>query len=92
MVSNLRGVLKALGLDEHNLELGGGVDVDHLVAALLGLALLAALLAERLLRGLGGRVQLLLFVIVILIVVGVNNLFQFVHEAHLDGPPTAYFV
>ena len=53
---------------------------------------LAALLAERLLRGLGGRGQLLLFVIVILIVVGVNNLFQFVHEAHLDGPPTAYFV
>ena len=38
MVGDLRGVFKPLGLDQHHLKLGGGVDVDHLVAAPIRLA------------------------------------------------------
>ena len=35
MVGDLAGVLEALGLDQHHLKLGGGVDIDHLVAPAL---------------------------------------------------------
>ena len=43
MVRNGACILKALGLDQNDLELGGGMDVDHL-AILLGGSVYIALL------------------------------------------------
>ena len=88
MVSDLRGVFKALRLYQHHLQLGGGVDVHHLVAPLLRRDLLAAggLTGFTGFTGLEvGRLAVtahILLVIVILIVIGMNDLLKFVHQAH----------
>ena len=78
MVCDLGGVLKAVGLHQHHLQLGGGVDVDHLVApaGLLGLeeagggvhlgGLVLALAAV----GPGNRLEIVLKIILVLILIG----------------------
>ena len=83
MVCNLGGVFKALRLHQHYLQLGGGVDVYHLVAAIVAPAVLLPVIKIGVLTGpLGGKL-LFLLVIIILIIVRVNNLLKFVHQAHV---------
>ena len=75
MVRDLGGIFKPLRLYQHHLQLGGGVDIDHLVAAVFRLIAVV-------LEGIpaGGLLELLKFLVLILI--GVGQLFQFVNKAH----------
>ena len=80
VVGNLAGVLKALGLDQHHLELGGGVDIDHLApAAVHGAAVIGAgpVVQER-------GVLLLEIQVVILVFVadGGDHASQIVYQVH----------
>jgi len=74
LVGDLRGVFKAVGLYQHHLQLGGGVDIHHLVPAVL--RLVAAIFK----RALPRLFKILVFLI--LVVVGMGQLFQLVKNAH----------
>src|SRR5699024_3764851 len=84
MVGDGAGVLEPLGLDQDHLELGGGVDVDHAVAAF---AAVAAFLVVRVraaeaavvVHHLGPVVDVLIVVAVIL---AEKSLFNILHERH----------
>jgi len=85
MVCNGAGVLKALRLDQNDLELGGGMDVDHLV--LLGGALCRVLVliictdakAVVVVHHLGAVVDVL---IVVLVLAAEKAFFQTIHKRH----------
>ena len=90
MVRDLRGVLEALRLHQHHLQLGGGVDVHHLVVAVLAAAILTAVVLAVVKQGTGGllyRLLKIVLIIIILIIVGMNDLLQLVHQAHVQYLP-----
>ena len=94
MVGDLAGVLKALWLYQHHLELSSGVNIDDLVAAALRLDR-GAVQRARAVHPLGAVPALrdgstrrrlkLLEIVLVLILVGVGPLLQLIQNAH-DGP------
>ncbi len=83
MVGDLAGVFKALGLDEHDLELRGGVDVDDLVAAVLRLALGAAALGKGAGVAAVSQVREVVLIFFVLILIGMRPLLQIVDNTHV---------
>ena len=84
MVGNGAGVLKPLGLDQHDLELGGRMDVDHL-AVFLGSGFRVALLvlihadAVVVVHHLRAVVHVL---IVVIVLTAEKAFFQAIHKRH----------
>lgn len=70
MVGDLARVFKALGLDEHDLELRGRVDVHDLVAAVLRLALGAAAVGKGARVAAVSQIGEIVFIFLVLILVG----------------------
>ena len=89
MVGDLGGILKPVGLYQHHLELGGGVDVYHLVAPALDPV---AVIAHRLRLG-GGLlpgqaacphgVKIVKAVVHVVVLVRPGDPLQFVHQTHM---------
>ena len=82
MVGDLARVFKALGLDEHDLELRGRVDVHDLVAAVLRLALGAAAVGKGARVAAVSQIGEIIFIFLVLILVGVSPLFQIIQNTH----------
>ena len=91
MVGDLAGILKALGLDEHDLELRRRVDVDDLVAAILVAVALAAAgpLVGKGARVAGAELGKIVFVFFVLILVGMRPFLQIVNESHGKNLPVS---
>ena len=96
MIRDLGGVLEPLGLHQHHLQLGGGVDVHHLVVAILAAALVPALVPALLLavveQGAGflRRFLEIVLVVIVLVIIGMNDLLQLVHKSHVQYLPLCY--
>ena len=85
MVCNGAGILKALGLYQNDLELGGGVDVDHLVLLLGTLHRLFLCIVHAnaetavVVHHLGAVVDVL---IVVIVLTAKKAFFETIHERH----------
>ena len=68
------------------------MDVHHLVVALLAAALLPALLLAVVEQGAGflHRFLEIVLVVIVLVIIGMNDLLQLVHKSHVQYLPLCY--